>query len=75
MVVDQISLVVYNFGDSHLSDLDTAGYARACIAVEYCVFADAVMAGFEQGILFGVKAQAGVEIGAAFCGVVATAAW
>jgi len=74
LIVDQITLVVYNFGDSYLSDLDTAGHARTGIAVECCVFADAIVAGFEKGVLFGVETQAGVKVGAAFCRVIAAAA-
>jgi hypothetical protein len=47
-------LVIDYLADTNLCYLDAAGQARASVAVEDGVFADAVAAGFEQGVFFGV---------------------
>lgn len=52
-------MVVYDLADTDLGDLDAACQTRTGVAVEDCVFADAITARFEQCILFGVEAETG----------------
>jgi hypothetical protein len=74
LCVYQVALVVHDLADTDLGNLDAAGQARASIAVQNGRLADAVAAGFEEGILFGVQTEAGGQIGAAFRSTVASRA-
>jgi hypothetical protein len=58
LIIHEIALVIDYFAYPDLRYLDAAGQARAGVAVENCVSADAVAAGFEEGILFGVETEA-----------------
>jgi hypothetical protein len=68
-------LVVDDFADADLGDFDAACQAGAGVAVEDCILANAIAAGFEESVFFGVQAEAGGEAGAAFCGAVAARTW
>jgi hypothetical protein len=64
-------LVVDDFADANLCDLDAAGQARAGIAIQDGAAPDAIAACFKQSVLLGVEAETGGEVGAALGGVVA----
>lgn len=72
LIIHEVALIVNNFADAYLGDFDAAGQAWAGVAIKDGCLADAVSTGFEEGVLFGVKAEAGGESDAAL-GCVVTA--
>lgn len=54
--VHEVALVVHNFTDADLRNLDTACQAWAGIAVQDSRLADAISSSFEERVFFGVEA-------------------
>jgi hypothetical protein len=75
LIIHEIALVVDYLAYPNLCYLDAAGQARAGVAVEDCVSADAVAASFEESVFFGVEAEAVRQADGTFCGVVAARTW
>lgn len=57
--VYHIALVVDNFTDAHLRDLNATSKTGAGVAVECARLANAVPSSFEESIFFGMKTEAG----------------
>jgi len=59
--IHAVSAAVDDLTDANLGNLDTARQTGAGIAVQDCAISDPLAAGFEQGVLFRVQAQAGAQ--------------